>query len=314
MGKLCHNCGAGLMDNAEFCGACGAKQSVPAVQAMTQPATPTPANPPAIVQQPPSSNRAVKLVVGFVGVVCVGGVFAVGATIYLAHKAVNKMHDLTRQATGRDSDSPSDALVSLLTKKGQLDSGVDNGDPCRFLSKDDVSHAAGVTILRVDPKDGGCLYVARGDPANMTAKHMAAMVASQAPGQGDKMTPQQEQMVQQIIAALSRQQQDSGKSLSAGAANGEVIVLGVSFEAKAARMTMRLIKAAFDHVKKGVPGASASRTGTGDLSGLGDEAYEMGDTMLIVRKGDIMARFLFNECPCTVDAIKPLAEKVVNQL
>ena len=89
-------------------------------------------------------------------------------------------------------------------------------------------------------------------------------------------------------------------------------------KSKAARMAMRLTKAAFDHVKQGVPGASgpdsATQTGTGDLNNLGDEAYEMGGTMLIVRKGDTMARFLFNECPCSVDAIKPLAEKVVNQL
>ena len=83
-------------------------------------------------------------------------------------------------------------------------------------------------------------------------------------------------------------------------------------------MTMNVTKTAFDHVKKGAVSASehgsAAETGTGDLTGLGDEAYEMGGTMLMVRKGDTMARFLFNECPCSADAIRPLAEKVVSQL
>jgi hypothetical protein len=319
MGKLCRSCGAGLLDTAEFCGACGAKQNGPTAQALSQPAPP--ATRPTIPEQPRTSNTALKLIVGLVGLVCVGGVLALGATIYLAHKAVRKVQDLTRQAIGKDSDSTSSGLASLLPKTGQSDSDDHNGikgDPCRFLSKEDVSHATGVTIIRADAKDGGCLYVARGDPADMTSKHMAAMVSSQAAGRGEKIPGQQQQMMQQITGAFFKEQEDTDKNLAAEAAKGEVLVVAVSFESKAARMTMRLTKAAFDHVKQGVPGTSgpdsATQTGTGDLSGLGDEAYEMGGTMLIVRKGDSMARFLFNECPCSVDAIKPLAEKVVNQL
>lgn len=321
MGKLCRHCGAGLMDTATFCGACGAKQNGPAVQAMTQPARPTTAAMPTIPQQPPRSNTAVKLVVGLVALVCVGGVFSLGATIYLAHKAVNKVHDLTRQATGKDSDSTSGRLVSLLPKTGQSDSGDDNGvkdDPCRFLSKEDVSHAAGVFIIRADAQDGGCLYVARGDPADMTSKHMAAMVGSQAASRGDKVTPQQQQMMQQITDAFFKQQENSDKELSAEAAKGEVIVLAVGFDSKTARMSMRLNKLAFDRMKGSSPfrsrESSTAETATGDLTGLGDEAYEMGGTMLAVRKGDTMVRFMFNECPCSADAIKPLAEKVVSQL
>lgn len=295
MGKFCGHCGADLIDTDESCGACGTRQLAPT----------TP-------QQPQTSNTVAKLVVGLVGLVCVCGVLALARTIYLTHKASAKARDLTRQVTGKNSDSASGGLAS-----GD-DNGV-KGDPCRFLSKEDVSHAAGVTIIRADAKDGACLYVARGDPAEMTSKHMAAMVGSQAASRGDKVTQLQQQMMQQqITGAFFKEQEESDKNLSAEAAKGEVVVLGVSFDFKAAKVAMRLTKAAFDRIKENSPlGAregSTAETATGELTGLGDEAYEMGGSMLMVRKGDTMARFMFNECPCSADAIRPLAEKVVSQL
>lgn len=321
MRKLCRHCGAGLMDTAAFCGACGASQDDRAFEARPAPAPPTNATSPSDAKQPRTSNTVVRVVLGLVGLMCVGGVLALGAVIYLAHKASDKVRDLTRQVTGTESDSASGGLASLLPKTGRSDSGDVNGikgDPCRFLSKEDVSHAAGVTIIRAESKDGGCVYVARGDPAEMTSKHMAAMVGSQAASRGDKVTPQQQQMMQQITGAFFKQQENSDKELSAEAAKGEVIVLAVGFDSKTARLAMRLGKAAFDRMKGSAPfssgESSTAETATGDLTGLGDEAYEMGGTMLAVRKGDTMVRFLFNECPCSADAIKPLAEKVVSQL
>lgn len=51
------------------------------------------------------------------------------------------------------------------------------GDVCRLLSKQDVSKAVGVEIVRTESKDNGCSYMAKGTQQDMTAKHLKAMVA-----------------------------------------------------------------------------------------------------------------------------------------
>ena len=52
-----------------------------------------------------------------------------------------------------------------------------HGDVCRLLSKQDVSKAVGVEIVRTESKDNGCSYMANGTQQEMTAKHVKAMVA-----------------------------------------------------------------------------------------------------------------------------------------
>ena len=73
-------------------------------------------------------------------------------------------------------------------------------------------------------------------------------------------------------------------------------------------------RGAFEHIKGGAPfGAghgSAAQTATGDLTGIGDEAYVAGGSMLMVRKGNTVARFMYISCPCNTDNIKPLAQKL----
>ena len=61
-------------------------------------------------------------------------------------------------------------------------------------------------------------------------------------------------------------------------------------------------------------GKSTDQEATGDLTGIGDDAYEMGGTGLMVRKGKVIAQFMFPYCPCSAIAIKPLAAKVASQL
>jgi len=326
MASFCGTCGAPLNEQASFCGGCGARKTTPGqdapyqpVQHSVSPQTPSPSTP-SLAASPTKSNALLKVGIAAVAVVAIGGLAAVAGVIYVGHKVSQKVHAVARQVSGDKTPDEGGGLASLL--KGRSASDDDStikGDPCRFLSTADVSHAVGVTIIRAEAKgDEGCMYIAHGDPAEMTSKHMASMVTNQARANGQDIDARQQQMMQQITGAFFKQQQASDKNLAAEAAKGEVIVLAVSFESRAARMAMKLNRAAFDHVKQGVPGASdpdsAGQTGTGDLSGLGDEAYAMGGTMLMVRKGEIMAQFLFNECPCSVDAIKPLAEKVISQL
>ncbi|HXS76135.1 MAG TPA: zinc ribbon domain-containing protein [Terracidiphilus sp.] len=324
MASFCGTCGAPLADQATFCGGCGARKTTTGQDAQYQPVQqhvppqPGATSVPSTAAAPAKSNALLKVGIAAVAVVAVGGVAAVAGVMYVGHKVIEKVHAVTGQASGEKT--PADGgLASLLKSGGGSDTDATiKGDPCRFLSTEDVSHAVGITIVRAQAQDEGCSYIAHADPADMTSKHMASMLSNQAKSNGQEIDAKQQQIMQQIAGAFFKQQEASDKKLSVEAAKGEVIVLEVSFESKAARMAMKLSKAAFDHVKQGVPGASgpdsAGQTGTGDLRGLGDEAYEVGGTMLMVRKGDTLAQFLFNECPCGVDAIKPLAEKVISQL
>ena len=326
MASFCGTCGAPLSKQASFCGGCGARKTTPGQDSQYQPVQPpvSPQTPlpgaPSLTSSPTKSNALLKVGIAAVAVIAVGGVAAVAGVIYVGHKVSQKVHAVARQVSGDKAPDEGGGLASLLKgASGSDDDSTIKGDPCRFLSTQDVSHAIGVAVIRAEAKgDEGCMYIAHGDPADMTSKHVASMLTNQAKSNGQNVDARQQQMMQQIAGAFFKQQEASDKNLDAEAEKGEVIVLAVSFESRAARMAMKLNKAAFDHVKQGIPGASgpdsAEQTGTGDLSALGDEAYAMGGTMLTVRKGETMAQFLFNECPCSVDAIKPLAEKVISQL
>lgn len=265
---------------------------------------------------PAKSNTAIKVVVAVVAVVAIGGVLALAAAMYAAHKVSEKAHAVSRQVLGGDSPSAAGGLASMLKSAAGSDSDSDGfkGDPCRFLSKEDVSHAVGVTIVRAQAQDGGCSYIAHGDPADMTSKHMTAMVNSQVSAkEGKPPTAQQQQMMQQITGAFFKQQESSDKDLSAQAATGEVPVLTISFSSGNAELEMKMNRMAFNHVTS-TDGKSADQTATGDLAGIGDDAYEMGGSGLMVRKGKVVAHFMFTLCPCSADVVKPLAAKVASQL
>jgi hypothetical protein len=264
---------------------------------------------------PGKSNTLLKVGIALVAVIAIGGVLALAAAIYVGHKVSEKAHAVTRQVLGDDKPSAAGGLAAMLKNAAGSDDNTEfKGDPCRFLSKEDVSHAVGVTIVRTQAQDAGCSYIAHGDPADMTSKHMAAMVSSQVSANGEKPpTAQQQQMMQQITGAFFKQQEASDKDLSAEAATGEVPVLTVSFSSGNAELEMKMNRMAFNHVTS-TDGKSTDQIATGDLSGIGDDAYEMGGTGLIIRKGKVVAHFMFPYCPCSVDAVKPLASKLASQL
>jgi hypothetical protein len=77
-------------------------------------------------------------------------------------------------------------------------------------------------------------------------------------------------------------------------------------------MEMKMNRAAFQHVTGGA--GTAASSGSGDLDGIGDEAYLAGGGMLLVRKGNTIARFTYISCPCNTDNIKPLAKVVASRM
>jgi hypothetical protein len=265
---------------------------------------------------PGKSNTLLKVGIALVVVIVIGGVLALAAAIYAAHKVSEKAHAVTRQVLGDDKPSAAGGLASMLKSAAGSDDDTEfKGDPCRFLSKEDVSHAIGVMIVRAQAQDAGCSYIAHGDPADMTSKHMAAMVSSQVAAKGETVDPRTQQMMQQITGAFFKQQESSDKRYSAQTNTGEVPVLTVSFTAGNAELQMKMNRAAYRRIgMSSTEEKSTDQQASGDLPGIGDDAFEVGGTGLMVRKRNVVAQFMFPTCPCSADAIKPLAEKVANQL
>ncbi len=254
------------------------------------------------------SNTLVKVLVAVVLLIFVGGALAVGGLWYGAHLIKGKVDAARAKVLG--GADPSSGLGGLLGDSSSSDDspGGFKGDPCRFLSKAEVSQAVGLTVIRTEAHDGGCSYIAKGDPADVTAKHLSSMLG----GMGADAKTQQ--MAQKFAGGLFSQQEANDKSLAAEAATGEIPVLVLSFTAGHAAMEMKANRAAFQHIGGGATGATAANSATGDLAGIGDEAYVAGGSMLMVRKGNTMVRFTYISCPCNTDNIKPLARTVASRL
>ncbi len=312
MTKFCGACGSQLGEAQKFCGRCGIGAHPGPVQSAAEPSS---------MASAARNRRLVGFGAGAVAILLVGGLVSVAALLYLGHKVSQKAHAAARTAVGKSSvGSGLAALAREVQSSEDSQTAGFKGDACRFLSKADVARAVGVPIIRADSVDSGCNYVARGDPADMTSKHMTAMLSSQRAALGQKAVgPQAQKFMQSIIGGFFTQQESSDKDLRRQAATGEVIVLSIWLTSGQAGLEMKANRMAFNHLSQDDAPASmqkknADRLGTGDVSGIGDDAYEMGGSGLMMRKGNTTARLLFQQCPCNAEAIKPLAAKLADQL
>ena len=335
MAKFCGKCGSPLNDTAVFCGGCGAQApaqgaapasaplpaAVPATPFATVPVaqyaaaappvapySPTPGYVPGTLAPPPvkKSNTLVKVVVVCVALLFVGGALALGGLWYAAQQVKAKAAAAAAQSPGLSGVVGAvGGLMGSVASNGD-DPRQFTGDPCRFLSKEEVSRAVGLPVIRADAKDNGCSYIAKGDPADVTAKHMASMLG----GMGADAKTQK--TIQGLAGGLFAQQEAGDKSLTAQAATGEVPVLAVDYTVGNAKAIMKLNRSGFQYVTGGV--GTAASSGSGDLDGIGDEAYLAGGSMLMFRKGDTTAHFMYTSCPCNTDNIKPLAKLAAERL
>ena len=174
---------------------------------------------------PAPSNSLLKVGVAAVVIIFVGGIAALGAAYYVVHKVKEKVQAAVHQADGETPSSEASGLAALVQKatgsaaSKDDDSSAFKGDPCRFLSKEEVSCAVGIEIIRADAQGVGCNYIAKGDPADMVSKHMTSMVTSQAKSNGSNPTAEQTKLMQQITGAFFKQQESSDKDLSKEAEN-----------------------------------------------------------------------------------------------
>lgn len=206
-----------------------------------------------------------------------GGMLVVGGLIYVGHRVATK---IKAAAAENGLSVPSDEGAAKPFR----------GDPCALLSKDDVSAAIGVPIVATSSTGDGCNYLAQGTTADMTARHLSAMMGTKGADSQTQDTIQK--MAGGLLSASGEQTQDT---------NGNVPVLTFSIDTNSARAQMKLNSNIFG--KLGPPSPP--------LTGIGDEAFDTGG-MMMVRKGNTLIRIMYLTCPCATDAIKPLARKLAD--
>ena len=305
MGKFCVKCGAPL-NSGPFCVKCGAD--------MRSVGTPTSQSPQSIVQMPnthptpaPSPMPAkqgmstlAKIGIAAVAIIFVGGAAGAVGVYYVAHRVSQKIHQTEDRILGSspdiggDKSGPSDSPSAGDSAGSSSDNSM--GDVCRFLSKEDVSRAIGVEIIRTQSKDNGCSYIAKGTQADVMAKHAAAMVATRG---ADKQT---QQFAEQFAGGMFKEFQ-SERPQSQQDNSGEVLVFGFSVNQHAAETQMRL-------TAKGL-GRLGDMQG---LPGIGDQAFVSADSMIMVRKGKNLITIMYLTCPCGVEQVKPLAKEIADAL
>ncbi len=294
MANFCNQCGSPLQAGP-FCNKCGADaRKVPASTAQAPAAAQPPVAAPLIPAQaapvqatpaaPAKSSLWLKIILAVVVVLFVCGALAVAGVIYAAHRVSQKVHEVTQElaSNSADADAPAESL----------------GDVCRFLSQEEVSKAIGVEIVSTKAEGAGCSYLAKGDQADMTARHATALAASKG---ADK---QAQQALQQFAGGMFKAMQDDNKEKSSDP-SGQVVVMNFSIDQNSAGTQMKL-----NNKVMGMLGPNGAQR----LSGIGDEAFVTADTMLMFRKGNKMVRIMYMTCPCGTEAIRPLARQLADRL
>jgi len=296
MANFCNKCGA-PSDGGPFCGRCGASmtnapaaqppvaQPQPVVQAQPaihlQPATQ------AVSPVPPAAAKGsplIKIVIAVVAVLFVFGAIAIGGVYYVVYRVKEKVQEVKAEVIGSSSSAP-----------GSTSGNNSNSDACRLLSKEDVGHAIGVEIVATEANDGGCSYLAEGNSADMTAKHAALMVKG-----ADAKTQQTLQSFASGIFKATQSENPKDKP----DIDGKVPVVSFSIDANSADAQMKLNENVLGRLGPPEP----------PIEGIGDHAFDAAGGIMMVRKGDKLVRITYIMCPCSTDAIKPLAKKLADRL
>lgn len=279
MSTFCGSCGTAVEGDSKFCTRCGAATgpTAPVASSTLQVAARAPA--------PKGMSALGKLAIAAVVIIFVGGGVAVVGMYYAVHRVSEKFHEAVGGKPDDVSPAPNSSSSSSL------------GNVCRYLSKEDVGAAIGVEVVRAESIDNGCNFYAKGDQAEMTAKHMSAMMAAKG---ADAQT---QKMIQGITGALGKSFQSEKNEASDG--SGTVVVLNYSIDNNSAVEQMSLNRRAMQHI--GGPAAQ-------DMPGVGDEAFITGDSSIIARKGDKLIRVTYMTCPCGTTAVEPLVQKLAAAL
>jgi zinc-ribbon domain len=299
MPMFCEKCGNQLSDTSAFCNACGAPvvrhtaptaapyQDVPQQPASTPPPQPyAPSQSYAQAAPRAKAGSGLKILLIVLAVLALGAITVLGGIIFVGHKVVSKIEDKAAE----------NGLS--LSKSG--DSGKTfQGDACRFLTPTEVSKALGVTITGTRSNPASCDYLAHGTAANMTSKHLSAIMKKNGADQAtqDKL----EKFAQGVFNTQEKNAQEADPT-----SNGDTAVLTIAFDEQSAQAQMKL--------DSKVLGALGPASGSSNLQGVGDEAFVAANGMMLVRKGDTLVRFTYISCPCSTEEVTPLAKKLAAAL
>jgi hypothetical protein len=230
-------------------------------------------------------SALVKILLVVVGVIFLFGAIAVAGVAYVGYRVRQKAREMGLTSEHR-RHSPA------------LASGSVNG--CKWLSKEDVSAAIGMTVVRAEPTEGadpGCSYSVMGEVTDLTMKHAMQLNKEQT----GTMSKQDQEKMQSIGKTIL---QGSASANSTSEHPGEVVVLTFGVDENAAQFQMKLNKGMLGNLPMA----------TKEVPDVGDEAFAAAGSMLFVRKADTLVRFMYTQCPCGTDEIVPLARKVAAAL
>lgn len=303
MATFCTRCGSPL-SSGPFCTKCGADARNAISPARPQPAAGEQAGAEPI-QMPSAESSGAKPVtpkqgmstlakVGLAAaaIIFVGGAAGAIGVYYVAHQVSQKYHEASDKILGSGLNSGR----SEATKAAAGSGSGSVSDVCRLLSKEDVSRAIGIEIIRAQSSENDCTFIANGSETEMLAKHASAMAASRGADQKTQQT------VQAVAGGMFKMFQNEG-SASEHEPPGEVSVFSFSLDHKGAEQQMRLNAQVLSNL--------GSQQG---LPGIGDQAFVSADGMMLVRKGETLIRIMYISCPCGTEQVKPLAEEIANAL
>ena len=227
-----------------------------------------------------------KIVLIVLAVLALGALGVVGSLVYFGHKVVTKIENKAAEA----------GLSNSITGKSV---NTFTGDPCRFLSRTDVGKAIGVAIVGTKSDGDSCSYLAHGTAANMTSKHLSTIAGQRG---ANKAT---QEKFQKLAEGIFGTQQKNAEAANPSQVI-EATVLSVSFDQGSAESQFNL--------DTKVLGALGTASGSYKVAGIGDEAFVAADGMMLVRKGNTLARITYISCPCSTKQIEPLAKKLADAL
>lgn len=287
MAGFCTKCGSPLADGQGFCTKCGLAAGA-AASAPQRPVSlsPLPA-PPSAAAQRQSNRTLIKVLLVCGAVVVLFGLIGAAGIGYFFYRHRDEIHQM-------GLDDP-----ASMQYHGPVLGGA---DPCRLLSKEDVSEIVKMPVVRAEnvlPPEVGCEYSVMGDRDDLVAAHIAAISKTSA-------TPAQRREMESMARSFfhSNNHQPSFTP-PAPRHPGEAPVFVFIADNNAAKMQMGLTRTI---LRRMAPGTST------DLTGVGEDGFDLGAALIMVRQGDTIIRGLYTTCPCTAADAQVLVEKIVSNL
>lgn len=295
MAGYCGKCGSPLADGQAFCGGCGTPVSAPPARPSAPAPAPPSAPPPAARSYAPASaaplptaapaksgSTLLKVLLAFVIIIFVLGAAGVAGIWYVGHRIKQRVHDMGLDDISSTANVPRGPALTVT-------------NPCSLLSKADVAQAVKMDVVRAEAPEGselGCEYSVMGDSVDLVAKHISLL-------HKDDTSDAQKQMMETFAKSIG-QSNDSDTSNPRHPGEAPVFIFSVDNSGAAAQMTLSR--------------ATLGRMGPAltTLPGIGDDAFDIGNAMIMVRKGDRIVRIMYMMCPCTTDDVVPLAKKIVS--